>query len=76
MIPLAWRRASQLRSEARSRRNKKKGDLKMRVGEAATVDALTSCNLEVPISGTSSFYSFGDLSRRNGNSAGLMPSSA
>jgi iron complex outermembrane receptor protein len=52
-------------------RSKKKSDFKMRIGEAATIDALTSYNLEVPINGTSTFYSFGDLSRRNGNSAGF-----
>lgn len=52
-------------------RNKRKSDFKMRIGEAATIDALTSYNLEMPINGTSSFYSFGDLSRRNGSSAGF-----
>ena len=52
-------------------RHKKKSDFKMRIGEAATVDALTSYNLEMPINETASFYSFGDLSRRSGNSAGF-----
>jgi iron complex outermembrane recepter protein len=52
-------------------RNKRKSGFKMRIGEAATIDALTSYNLEMPINGTASFYSFGDLSRRNGNSAGF-----
>ena len=52
-------------------RNKKKSDFKMRIGEAASIDALTAYDLSVPINETSSFYSFGDLSRRNGNSAGF-----
>jgi len=52
-------------------RHKTKRDFKMRIGEAATTDALTSYNLEVPVNEVSTFYSFGDLSRRNGNSAGF-----
>jgi iron complex outermembrane recepter protein len=52
-------------------RQKKKEGFKMRIGEAATTDALASYNLEMPINETASFYSFGDLSRRNGNSAGF-----
>jgi iron complex outermembrane receptor protein len=52
-------------------RNKQKSDFRMRIGEAATVDALTSYDLEIPINGSALFYSFGDVSRRSGNSAGF-----
>ncbi|MGH9884527.1 MAG: TonB-dependent receptor, partial [bacterium] len=52
-------------------RQKRKSDFKMRIGEAATVDALTSYDLELPLNASASFYSFGDVSRRSGSSAGF-----
>ncbi|TMQ04185.1 MAG: TonB-dependent receptor [Deltaproteobacteria bacterium] len=52
-------------------RNKRKSDFKMRIGEAATTDALAAYTLEIPINANASFYSSGDLSRRNGSSAGF-----
>ncbi len=46
-------------------------DFAMRIGEAGSQDALGSYNLELPIDASSTFYSFGDLSHRNGNAAGF-----
>jgi len=48
-----------------------RSDFKMKVGEAAATDALGSFNLELPINDEASFYSFGDISHRNGISAGF-----
>jgi len=50
---------------------KTREDFNMRIGEAASVEAMGSYNLELPIDDASSFYSFGDLSHRNGDAAGF-----
>jgi iron complex outermembrane receptor protein len=47
-------------------------DFNMKVGEAAAQDALGSYNLELPIDSRSTFYSFGDLSHRTGDSFGFF----
>jgi iron complex outermembrane recepter protein len=44
---------------------------KMRIGEAGAEDGMGSYNMELPIDETSTFYSFGDLSHRNGAAAGF-----
>jgi iron complex outermembrane receptor protein len=41
---------------------------KMKIGEAAADEGMGSFNLELPMDDSSTFYSFGDLSHRNGNS--------
>jgi len=46
-------------------------DFRMRIGEAAAEDAIGSYSLELPIDDASTFYSFGDLARRNGSAAGF-----
>jgi iron complex outermembrane receptor protein len=46
-------------------------DFQMKIGEAAAQDAMGSYNMEIPIDDKSTFYSFGDLSHRNGNAAGF-----
>jgi iron complex outermembrane receptor protein len=45
--------------------------LKMKIGEAASEDALGSYNLELPIDDAATFYSFGDIAHRNGIAAGF-----
>lgn len=46
-------------------------DFNMKIGEAAAENAMGSYNLEMPIDDASTFYSFGDLSHRNGAAAGF-----
>ena len=48
-----------------------RNDFKMKIGEASAEDAMGSYNLELPMDDQSTFYSFGDLSRRNGAAAGF-----
>jgi len=48
-----------------------RGDLKMRIGESAATLAIGSYNLELPFGNTAKFYSFGDLSARDGQAAGF-----
>ncbi|MCX5744609.1 MAG: TonB-dependent receptor [Proteobacteria bacterium] len=47
-----------------------RGDFDMRIGEAAATLAIGSYNLELPF-GNAKFYSFGDLSARDGSAAGF-----
>ena len=47
-------------------------DFKMRIGEASAEDHMGSYNMEVPIDDISTFYSFGDLSHRNGAAGGFF----
>jgi len=47
-------------------------DFKMRIGEAASQDAMGAYNLELPIDEAATFYSFGDVGHRNGNAAGFF----
>jgi iron complex outermembrane recepter protein len=51
--------------------NRTRDDFKMKIGEAASEDALGSYNLELPLNETSTFYSFGDLAHRSGEAAGF-----
>lgn len=46
-------------------------NFRMRIGEAAAQDAMGSYNMELPIDEAATFYSFGDLSHRNGSAAGF-----
>ncbi|HET9622566.1 MAG TPA: TonB-dependent receptor, partial [Kofleriaceae bacterium] len=46
-------------------------DFNMKVGEAAAQDAIGSFNLELPLNDQATFYSFGDLSHRTGDSFGF-----
>src|SRR5205807_8819674 len=50
---------------------KTRADFKMKIGEAAAEDALGSYNMEIPIDDVSTFYSFSDVSHRNGAAAGF-----
>jgi len=53
-------------------RQKTRDDFKMKIGEAASEDAVGSYNLEIPIDDNATFYSFGDLGHRNGRAAGFF----
>jgi len=46
-------------------------DFRMKIGEASAEDAMGSYNMEVPVDDATTFYSFGDLSHRNGDAAGF-----
>lgn len=48
-----------------------RSDFKMKIGEAASQDALGSYNMELPMDETSTFYSFGEVARRDGAAAGF-----
>ena len=48
-----------------------KDKFNMKIGEAAAEEGMGSFNLELPMDDNATFYSFGDLSHRNGNAAGF-----
>jgi iron complex outermembrane recepter protein len=52
--------------------NLTRDDFKMKIGEAASEDALGGYNMEIPIDDASTFYSFGDIGHRSGQAAGFF----
>ncbi len=51
--------------------NKTREDFGMRIGEASAISGIGAYNMELPISETATFYSFGDIAHRRGSSAGF-----
>ena len=48
-----------------------RADFGMKIGEAATIAGMGAYNLELPLSDTARFYSFGDIAHRRGSAAGF-----
>jgi iron complex outermembrane receptor protein len=51
--------------------NVSRDDYNMKIGEASATSGIAAYNMELPISGTTKFYSFGDIGHRSGSSAGF-----